>query len=137
MGEHRHNPHAKGTTIINMPTVARDAYGRSLQEGDEVIVAQFKIESPRMVVAGIAPNLHPQSPPNTIRIILTASITVVAPANGPAGELLRVLTKREREIILGKLEGVSLDQASAEASEELANPQAAADVAPPTGVTLE
>ena len=95
MSDHKANPFAKGTSVRNVPR-ARDAYGRVLELGDEVIVP--KLMAPRFRVQEIVPELAPGAPPNLVRITLGALIVLHAPADQPVGEFLRVRTAAEQGI---------------------------------------
>jgi len=95
MSDHKANPLAHGTAVRMVPN-ARDAYGRVLAPGDEVIVP--KLMAPRFRVQEIAPELAPGAPPNLVRITLGAMIVLHVPADQAVGEFIRVQTAAEQGI---------------------------------------
>ena len=71
----------------------RDAFGRELMPGDEVIVPAMT--APRFRLSTITPELDPSAPPNTLRLILTAQMVVPVQNNAPVPGLVRVRTNAE------------------------------------------
>ncbi len=91
MGNHKFNPFARGTTIG--PSGVKDRMGRTLKEGDVVLLAV----APQplgltWVVRGVVPNLDPNAPPNTGTLQLVATMTLAVPLTGQAiNEVVRVV----------------------------------------------
>jgi len=75
------------------PQVARDAFGRELQVGDEIVLN--RVVPTRMVILEIRPDLSPKAAPNTM--ILTGQFTMITKlgANMPTPELILYRTAEE------------------------------------------
>src|SRR5262245_14473119 len=72
-----------------------DARGRTLQEGDEIILATGGPQFFR--VAKIAPDLHPQAPAGLMVATITCTIAFRAMTGEPNPEFVRVQTIQEIE----------------------------------------
>lgn len=87
--ESRLNP----TSTLGTPASTRDARGRLLQEGDEVLL---HIPGPIYFrVARVAPSLDPKAPPNAIHLTLTARADFVAIRDQANLEFIRVRSAEE------------------------------------------
>lgn len=88
--ESRHNPTAWD---YRGPNAVIDARGRTLQEGDEIILA---INGPIYFrVAGVGPVLDPQAPPGLFNIHLGCMLTFVSKRGQINREFVRVRTAEE------------------------------------------
>lgn len=102
MGQHKMNPFANGTTVSRAMR-ARDAFNRRLVEGDEVILNGLKLpDNPRYLVSQIIPNLAPNAPPNTVKVMVTQQIMIVIAADTPFEGLWRIRTGMELAEAAGK-----------------------------------
>jgi hypothetical protein len=96
MGDHKFNPHARGNVLGQLPLRVRDAYGRILTIGDEVILSKPVMTHFR--IQDVAPILDPGMPPNHVRVMLGALLVLAVPADGAIGEVIRVRTADEQGI---------------------------------------
>ena len=88
--EARENP---GSLEFRGPTDTRDARGRVLQEGDEVILA---IPGPIYFrVAQITPVLDPQAPPGLLHVHVGCMLTFTAKRGAINREFVRVRSAEE------------------------------------------
>lgn len=95
MGNHRHNPFARGNLVGQLPIRVMDAIGRDLAEGDMVIMPS--IHSPMMRVADIRANLHPGAPPNTIQVTLALQIHLNVPSSTAINQIVLAVPNPELE----------------------------------------
>lgn len=86
MGEHKHNPFARGTTV-NSSEGAQDRFGRPLQVGDLVLLPGMG--TTLFLVVGERPVLDPKLPPNCVELRVQATTVVVTP-RGQRSDLLLV-----------------------------------------------
>jgi hypothetical protein len=93
MSDHKGNPRAFGTQVKALPRT-RDAYGRVLEPGDEIIVP--KLSPVRFLVRDVAPEMRMGFPPNLVRIALVATVEFHAPADTAVVDLIRIRTAAEQ-----------------------------------------
>lgn len=110
--KHAPNPAMQAAIIGQRPKTFHDRYGRELLEGDEVVWPGLKLESPTFVVAGIAPLVDPQAPPNMLRVTFLTTIIIGSAAGAPDKNLIKTRGREE----VGPVPGV---QYPAEALEAL------------------
>ena len=92
MSEHKINPFAKGTTV-DLPSIVRDLYGRSLVVGDKV---SLNLQAPTLfVVQSIAPVVDPSLPANHMEIIVATRLRFLAIRDQPNAEFARVIAAAE------------------------------------------
>lgn len=95
MGAHRHNPFARGTTVIRQ-TRLRDIEGRELLSGDLVMIPQPVVMT--YMVGDIVANLQPNAPPNSLRVMLHATQMLIVPADQAIRDLVLVRLAREASV---------------------------------------
>jgi hypothetical protein len=88
----RQNPHAKKTEVVLPPDV-KDRFERPIGPGDTVH-ADLPADG-LWDVEGVAPNMDPRQPPNTVRVELVRRQLVLAPAHQALVQFLRVRTASE------------------------------------------
>ena len=84
------------TNIAGPPTHsyhAKDAFGHPLEPGDEVIVPT--LSAPRFRLVDVTPVLDPTAQPNSIRVTLSAQITMTVQNGAPIPGILRVRVNAE------------------------------------------
>lgn len=87
MTEHKHNPTALQFRPAGggaAPARVRDASGKVLEIGDEVLVV---MPTSLMRVASIKPVLHPGAPPNLMKLVLVTRMALAAPRDSAVENL--------------------------------------------------
>jgi hypothetical protein len=79
----------------------RDAFGRALAVGDEVILRNAL--APSAVLLEMTPILHPQAPPNLIAVTFQITLQLQVSGLRPVGEFVLARTLAEREAHLATL----------------------------------
>lgn len=94
MGDHRFNPFAQNN-VVGAPELL-DAFNRPISVGDLMTLAK-PLGLVTFRVAEIIPNLAPNAPPRSLRVVLFAQLTLTVPANKKTPELVIVLRADEQE----------------------------------------
>lgn len=95
MSDHKHNPtalqfHPAGGGAA--PSRVRDAVGKVLEIGDEVVVV---MPSCLMRVASAKPILHPGAPPNLMELVLVTRLAMAVPRDTGVENLYRLRSQKE------------------------------------------
>lgn len=74
---------------LRIQTGSYDRFGRPLQEGDKV----YRLNNADVVweVVKLQPSMHPQAPPGTMELVLTATLVTGLPGGQNIADLLLVL----------------------------------------------
>lgn len=93
MSEHKANPFARGTGV-DLPPIVRDLYGRSLKEGDKILLSTPQV--PQLyTVKTLAPNVDPTLPENQMVVVLVSAQRFLATRDQRNPEFVLVIPKAD------------------------------------------
>lgn len=95
MAVHDFDPRKVNARPSALPTI-KDAYGRVLTPGDEVICPGMT--APRFQLQDVVPNMDPRAPTGSKIAVFQCAIRMVVVGDGPIPQIIRTQTAAEQGI---------------------------------------